>query len=171
VKEIEMRKAALSIVISLTSAFVLAAGCGNTDDDNNPGATTGGTAGAGGTSGGSAGTSGNSSGSGGSLPTGPTGCEDEQPKTGEPCSDRNLVCPSLLGSCVCRGERGDLEWTCYEVGGEPDGSGGGDSGDGGEGPVGTGGSGDIGGQGGGDGEGGAPPEGGSDAGGQAGNTG
>jgi hypothetical protein len=165
-----MRSPALSIVLSLTSAFVLAAGCGSTDEDPDPGATAGGTAGAGGSSGGSAGTSGNSGGSGGSLPTGPTGCEDERPETGEPCSDRNLVCPSLLGSCVCRGEQ-DLEWTCYEVGGEPDGSGGASQGEGGQGPVGTGGSGDAGGQPGSGGDGGAPPEGGSDAGGQAGNDG
>ena len=166
-----MRSAALSIVLSLTSAFLLAAGCGSTDDDPDPGATTGGTAGTGGSSGGSAGTSGNSGSSGGSLPTGPTGCEDEQPKTGEPCSDRNLVCPSLLGSCVCRGEQ-DLEWTCYEVGGEPDGSGGAPpQGEGGQGPVGAGGSGDVGGQPGSGGEGGTPAEGGSDAGGQAGNGG
>ena len=167
-----MRSAALSILLSLTSAFLLAVGCGSTEDDPLP-AANGGTAGTGGSSGGSAGTSGDSGSSGGSLPTGPTGCEDEQPKTGESCSDRNLVCPSLLGSCVCRGEQ-DLEWICYEVGGEPDGSGGNggtDPGEGGQGPVGTGGSGDVGGQPGSGGDGGAPPEGGSDAGGQAGKGG
>jgi hypothetical protein len=176
VKEVEMRKAAVSIMLSLTSVFLLAAGCGETEDDPGPSTTTGGTAGTGaqaGGSGGAPGGSGASTGSGGSLPMGPTGCEDETPESGEPCSDRHLVCPSLLGSCVCRGENGDLEWTCYEVGGEPDGSGGGgpdQGGQGGQAPIGGGGNGGdpLGGQGGGGGDGEEPPVGGAGAGGQGG---
>jgi hypothetical protein len=174
-----MRRAVLSVLISLTSTCLLAAGCGDSEDDAGPGATTGGTAGTGaqtGGSGGTSGVSGASTGSGGSLPMGPTGCEDETPKTGEPCSDRNLVCPSLLGSCVCRGENGDLGWTCYEVGGEPDGSGGEgpeQGGQGGQAPVGGGGNGgdQSGGQGGGGGDGEVPSDGGADAGGQGGTGG
>lgn len=168
-----MRNAALSIVISLTSAFALAAGCGNSEDDPDPAATTGGTGGTSGAApgtGGSAGTSGFGN-SGGSSPMTSTACDDESPKDGEPCSERKLVCSSFLGSCVC-GEHEALEWTCYEVGGQPDGSGGAAPGEGGQDGGGAGGSGDaLGGRGGSGGEGGesnAPPEGGSDAGGQGG---
>jgi hypothetical protein len=102
------------VAVALWAPF----GCGNSDDDDDAkasGGSGGAAAGMGGRggSGGSmnrAGTAGrNAQGTSGS---GPTGCEGSMPKNGAACTDRGIVCPSALGSCVCERQG----WECFEIG-------------------------------------------------------
>jgi hypothetical protein len=112
-----MSRSSMSLVV-LAAALAAPFGCGKDSDDD---ATAGGTAAAGG----SAGSAGSTRGGSGGRPTsntsgtGPSGCEGISPKTGEACDDTGIVCPSQLGSCVCRRQG----WECFEISGGEGGSG------------------------------------------------